>query len=60
MQDDERCCGSGTCIIDTNGLCWCGQHWQGDQMCSNDALPSAVADANPLPVSDLNPAGDHP
>jgi hypothetical protein len=28
MQDDERCCGTGTCIIDTHGLCWCGQQWE--------------------------------
>jgi hypothetical protein len=33
MQDDERCCGTGTCIIDTRGLCWCGQQWDGEKMC---------------------------
>ena len=27
MNEDPRCCGSGTCIIDTDGLCWCGQKW---------------------------------
>lgn len=44
MQDDERCCGTGTCIIDTNGHCWCGQQWDGEKMChpALDAPPSAL------------------
>ena len=33
MDDDERCCGTGTCIIDTEGQCWCGQQWDGEKMC---------------------------
>ncbi len=33
MQDDERCCGTGTCIIDAEGRCWCGQQWDGEKMC---------------------------
>lgn len=33
MQDDPRCCGTGTCIIDAQGLCWCGQQWDGEKMC---------------------------
>lgn len=33
MQDDERCCGSGTCVIDAQGRCWCGQQWDGEAMC---------------------------
>ena len=32
MSEDPRCCGSGTCIIDTEGRCWCGQQWDGQQM----------------------------
>ena len=28
MTDDPRCCGSGTCIIDPEGRCWCGQQWE--------------------------------
>lgn len=32
MTDDPRCCGSGTCIIDTEGRCWCGQQWDGLKM----------------------------
>jgi len=33
MNEDPRCCGSGTCIIDTEGRCWCGQQWDGESMC---------------------------
>lgn len=33
MTDDERCCGTGTCIIDDAGRCWCGQQWDGEKMC---------------------------
>lgn len=33
MSEDPRCCGSGTCIIDTEGRCWCGQQWNGERMC---------------------------
>jgi hypothetical protein len=33
MTDDTRCCGTGTCLIDAQGRCWCGQQWDGEQMC---------------------------
>jgi hypothetical protein len=33
MSEDPRCCGSGTCIIDDQGRCWCGQQWDGQKMC---------------------------
>lgn len=33
MSDDTRCCGTGTCLIDAQGRCWCGQQWDGEQMC---------------------------
>ncbi len=32
MSEDPRCCGSGTCIIDPEGRCWCGQQWDGQKM----------------------------
>jgi len=32
-MEDERCCGTGTCIINAEGLCWCGQRWDGEKMC---------------------------
>jgi len=28
----ERCCGSGVCIINDLGECWCGQVWDGEKM----------------------------
>jgi hypothetical protein len=33
MMNDERCCGTGTCIINAEGYCWCGQKWDGEKMC---------------------------
>ncbi len=33
MTEDERCCGTGTCIVDAEGRCWCGQQWDGQTMC---------------------------
>ncbi|MEY4302168.1 MAG: hypothetical protein RJB06_575 [Pseudomonadota bacterium] len=32
MNEDPRCCGTGTCIIDPEGFCWCGQKWDGEKM----------------------------
>ena len=29
---DKRCCGSGVCIINDEGECWCGQVWDGEKM----------------------------
>ena len=45
MQDDERCCGTGTCIIDEQGHCWCGQQWDGQKMC-RPAQGTADAESN--------------
>jgi hypothetical protein len=47
MTDDPRCCGSGHCIIDARGRCWCGQQWDGEKMCHpplNDGLGMPSAD----------------
>jgi hypothetical protein len=33
MSEDPRCCGTGTCIINADGLCWCGQRWDDEKMC---------------------------
>ena len=32
-MEDPRCCGTGTCIINAEGFCWCGQQWDGTKMC---------------------------
>lgn len=43
MTDDPRCCGSGTCIIDADGRCWCGQQWNGETMCAPASPPAEPA-----------------
>jgi hypothetical protein len=54
MAEDARCCGSGTCVIDAEGRCWCGQQWDGQRM----SQPVHKADALELdtntPVVDDN------
>jgi len=46
-HDDERCCGTGTCLINDEGLCWCGQQWNGTTMCRPKALPTAGPASSP-------------
>ena len=60
-MEDPRCCGTGTCIINADGYCWCGQRWDGEKMCfppaetaprsraesGSDADNTAPADAPP-------------
>jgi hypothetical protein len=61
MKDDERCCGSGTCIIDPAGRCWCGQQWDGEKMVAPGLLGAggaAVAklkDPDPLSAAPVDP-----
>jgi len=43
MNEDPRCCGSGTCIIDTEGRCWCGQQWDGQKMGHAPPAPAPAA-----------------
>lgn len=31
-MNDTRCCGSGVCIINADGICWCGQKWDGTKL----------------------------
>ncbi len=40
MSEDPRCCGSGSCIIDAEGRCWCGQQWDGSKMCRAPLPPA--------------------
>jgi hypothetical protein len=42
-MDDPRCCGTGTCIINDEGLCWCGQQWNGERMCFPEKTGSSSA-----------------
>lgn len=41
MSEDPRCCGSGTCIINIEGRCWCGQQWDGQKMCHTPLAEAA-------------------
>ena len=54
MNDDPRCCGSGACIVDPSGRCWCGQQWDGEKMCHaplrvrpSEEVPAAARIAAP-------------
>ena len=33
-MEDKRCCGRGVCIINAQGICLCGQKWDGEKMIS--------------------------
>lgn len=57
MDIDPRCCGSGTCIVNAEGRCWCGQQWNGTEMCA-PALAPAPSEAHPAGDTDAAPAGD--
>lgn len=43
-MEDTRCCGTGTCLINAEGFCWCGQRWDGERMCFPDR-PEGSGDA---------------
>lgn len=45
MDSDLRCCGTGTCIINAEGRCWCGQQWDGEKMRFDGAPAPLPADA---------------
>lgn len=49
MTEDPRCCGSGTCIIDADGRCWCGQQWDGQRMCRPGATPAVAENVDDSP-----------
>jgi len=63
MDNDPRCCGTGTCIVNGEGICWCGQVWDGEKMCmpilksesmkSEDDLEIKQMHGNAVPLSKL-------
>ncbi len=61
MNDDPRCCGTGTCIINDEGFCWCGQRWDGEKMCfpqkTPEGAPGADADSAQIGKTPV-PGGD--
>ena len=48
---DKRCCGSGVCIINDAGECWCGQVWDGEKM----AAPSLNIGSATKKVEEVDP-----
>lgn len=57
MSDDPRCCGTGTCIINAEGLCWCGQRWDGEKMCFAPEPAATRAPSASSPSAATTPAG---
>ncbi len=50
-MEDHRCCGTGTCIINAQGYCWCGQKWDGEKMCFPDKTePPLVRERTQAPA----------
>jgi len=45
---DKRCCGSGVCIINEAGECWCGQVWDGEKMSAPPLTPAGGNPSNPI------------
>ena len=53
---DKRCCGSGVCIINSAGECWCGQVWDGEKMTAPSLnLHSAVDQSQEQDSDELKP-----
>jgi len=50
MSDDNRCCGSGVCLINDEGFCWCGQRWIKDEMVpvTSEGAPTSNENSKPL------------
>ena len=58
-MEDDRCCGTGTCIINEDGRCWCGQRWDGTRMCFPEAVGTqGGGDATPAQPSAQSATGD--
>lgn len=60
MKDEERCCGTGTCLIDATGRCWCGQQWDGEKMCRPTDTPLTQKSAEPTTAPLQNLPLDQP
>jgi hypothetical protein len=61
-MEDTRCCGSGTCIINAQGYCWCGQKWDGTRMCFPEKATPQDEEHNdpktPKPAPSGRPGGE--
>jgi hypothetical protein len=62
LSDDPRCCGTGTCLINADGECWCGQRWDGEKMCHAPLKPftPAASPAASTPASTQDLGGKTP
>ena len=49
MSEDLRCCGTGTCIINSEGECWCGQRWDGEKMSFQKPLVQGLNSSHESP-----------
>jgi hypothetical protein len=49
---DKRCCGSGVCIINHAGECWCGQVWDGEKMVAPKLKQPILKGSNQLQDSE--------
>jgi hypothetical protein len=45
-QNSQPCCGSGVCIVNQNGECWCGQVWDGTKFVAPALLQPKSSDSN--------------
>lgn len=53
---DKRCCGSGVCIINEAGECWCGQVWDGEKMAAPSLnLKPTASDSESTSAAKLEP-----
>ena len=53
---DKRCCGSGVCIINDAGECWCGQVWDGEKMAAPSLnLPTKLESVQEIDPSKVKP-----
>jgi len=50
---DKRCCGSGVCIINDAGECWCGQIWDGEKMSAPPLLSAAQPSSSDSSSQDI-------
>ncbi len=60
MDDDILCCGTGTCLINAEGFCWCGQQWDGNQMCFAPQPVDEPSTGQPAAEREAPPSGTTP
>ena len=51
---DKHCCGSGVCIINEAGECWCGQVWDGEKMSAPPLISKVDNSPSSTPMPEKN------